>query len=117
MPKITIAALRKKYPHPRRSINPCYGDYCVGGALCQEAGIDRNFPDSEFIRDALLKVSPEINWHELSDDHREHIRDLLTETIGANDAGNFRLAWKLLGRALRWEKPKAGAAEQERGAE
>ncbi len=104
--KLSITALRKKYPHPVRGFGAYDGQYCVGGALCRAVGLDIDFPVEQKLKEAVLKANPRIDWYAISTkDHRwaySHIRGVLE----ANDVGNFDLAWSLLGELLCW-KPKA----------
>lgn len=102
---ISVTKLKKKYSHPIRAIEcRCQdNDYCVGGALCREVGIDKSFPDEIQIKDAFLKANRRIDWHALDDAQRDNIYRLIHEVINANDRGNFPKAWDSLGELLRYQ--------------
>ena len=100
--RIWITNLRRKYPHPVRAIAGGFGDYCVGGALCLEVGIDKYFPNEREMVNALLKANPNINWDTIPDRSRDELYNMIHGVIEANDGGNFELSWRLLGRLLHW---------------
>lgn len=103
--RISVTKLKRKYPHPVRGMVSRGCDYCVGGALCKETAIgDIDFPNQQQIRDAVLLANPKIgSWYELTDRQQEEIWVLVKGVIEANDAGNFDLSWKCLGRLLHWQ--------------
>ena len=113
MKRLSITSLKRKYPKLVRAANAKYDaanarydDYCVGGALCLEVGIERYFPGEMDIRAAVLKANPRISLDADSDvGVYLFLRDSIKGIIQANDAGNFKLAWKLLGKVLRWPRP------------
>jgi hypothetical protein len=98
MKQISVTRLKRKYPNPERGIVGC--NYCVGGALCREVGIDRDFPDADQLRDAILKANRKIDWYAISDMDREYLWSLIQGVILSNDTGDFDRAWKLLGQLL-----------------
>jgi hypothetical protein len=97
---VSVTKLKKKYPHPACASRAAYDDYCVGGALCHEVGMSYDFPNEQQLRDAILKANPKIDWYAISDSDSEHIRTLVSGVIEANDVGNFKLSWQLLGKLL-----------------
>jgi hypothetical protein len=100
--RIFVAELKRKYPHPVRAIGGRYCDYCVGGALCKEVGLDFDFPSETQLKDAVVKANPKIDWHAISDRDSDNIYALVKGVIKANDEGAFETSWRLLGKLLRW---------------
>ena len=106
--KVTLAAIRRKYPHPRAShkSNSLPESYCVGGALCKFVGIASRdsecFPSNESIREAWAKAM-KIDWYTLRDKDRNEVRGIIGMLIGSNDAGRFKAAWMRLGKLLSWK--------------
>ena len=100
MGRISVTKLKKKYRHPVRAIQSRGFDYCVGGALCHEVGMDHDFPNEQQLKDAILKANPDISWYELSDTQIDEIYYKVKGITAANDVGDFDLAWKLLGDLL-----------------
>jgi hypothetical protein len=99
--RVWVSSLRRKYRHPVRAIETRGCDYCVGGALCREVGMDHDFPNEQQLKDALLKANPKIDWYAISDSDKDYIYGIIHGVIEANDVGNFELSWRLLGRLLR----------------
>jgi len=103
-PKLSLKFLKEKYPRPLRAIDGCSIDdhYCVGGALCREAGMqDKSFPNDTEIMDALYRVNPHIERYELNDRDYVNLMGQIKSLTKANDAGDFDLAWHILGDLLK----------------
>ena len=104
--RISVTALRRKYPRPRKALEGTpgvKGEYCVGGALCQEIGMDStfNFPATSWVFEALKKANPRLSG--LPDKQYSEVYGKAIKLTHANDHGDFKTAWKILGELLRWK--------------
>jgi hypothetical protein len=112
--KISVTALKKKYPHPVRAFSSKFGFYCVGGALCRETKVGEiDFPNEQQLKEAVGRVNRIIgdHWYELSTKQQDEIYALIHGVIEMNDAGRFDISWTLLGKLLR---RKADATKEKR---
>ena len=101
--KITLAKLKKKYPHPvpaYRADGVCRKrGYCVGGALCRYVGVKSSFPSVYEMMDAIKISNPIIEACRC-------LEQKLSSIAADNDAGRFRMAWSEMGKLLRWKPGK-----------
>lgn len=97
--------IRAQFPHPVSASNPANTDnpsyYCVGGALVLYkrrmklgAGLHdyERFPDFTDVAAVIRDYQPSLSLATR--------RELASEIIASNDAGDFERAWRLLDRAL-----------------
>ena len=97
---ISVAKLRRKYPHPVRGLRGQFTGYCVAGALCTEVGMkDCEFPNQVQLRDAIFKVLP-LEWYELADAKADQVWSEIAKVIALNDIGEFDKAWQTLDKLL-----------------
>lgn len=122
MNRISATKLRAKFPQPIRAIQASgYRDdeYCVGGALCKEMGIDRhgcNFPTAEEVRRAICAANHSVDTNLLTDKDFYYLCAQSEAILELNDIGHFDAAWALLSKMLRW-KPKLQTIDQIVGGE
>lgn len=106
--KITLTALRKKYPHPRRACEATGADleddYCVGGSLCMELCLPlHHFPvGNELIKAIEMATNHEVDCSAMTDAEYDQFMMKLRAVTEFNDEGNFKMVWKALGQLLRW---------------
>lgn len=98
---MTLHEIQVLYPSPRRVTgeHPLTDPgYCVGGALClmlsapDTQTFAARFPSPSELGFALRHCNPQLTWRQG--------RNYANKIIDANDAEDFRKAWKILGRAL-----------------
>ena len=115
--KLTVTALRHKYPHPLRAKQASgyvETEYCVGGAFCKEMGVERhgcNFPTSEEVQQAAQKANPAIDRNLLTERDFSKFVSICDKVIAANDVGSFDVAWDAVRELLHW-KPKLMTIEE-----
>ena len=106
--KLTVAILKRKYPHPRRACESTGADleddYCVAGALCMEAEVGQHFPEDDQIVAALYNLTTgRVSCYTMSDKQHEQFHTKIGQMIAANDAGDFKMAWACLRVLLQWK--------------
>lgn len=93
---VTVEELRKKYPEPKSERWNAPGDYCVGGALCQEMALVITeascFPTRPQLARRLCEVNSALSSHQAA--------AIATRITRANTAGDFDGAWEWLARGL-----------------
>lgn len=95
-----VRELKKQYPNPQTVIDGTsdpkgYSErYCVAGALCLSRGAPTHFPSRATIAFTLREINKKLS-HDLA-------LSFAAAITGANDRGNFKLAWQELDRAIRW---------------
>jgi hypothetical protein len=113
---VTVAELRKKYPWPLRASQASgyvEDEYCVGGAICKEMGIERhgcNFPTAGEIRTAIERANPNLDHYLMTNVDSGSFDDSCEAIVKFNDCGTFEQAWKEMEKLLKW-KPKLRTIE------
>lgn len=106
--RLTIAELRKKYPHPKRNTDPSVGAidcYCVAGALCFEMDHEAKlFPDAYELKKAVQQATQlEVYPPAMPDKEYERFMSTCEKVIALNDIGKFEQAWRALEKLLTWK--------------
>ena len=95
MNKITMEAVKEKYPNPSTGILKGT-DYCVGGALARYLGEWANdklaYPVINYVGRLLMSANPMLTENDAI--------GYSVKIIDENDSGCFEDAWATLGRAL-----------------
>jgi hypothetical protein len=102
MRRISMTYLKKKYPNPISAARSDWTHtYCVGGALCMEMGLSKEFPNDFELKEAWLKATG-YDWYAMVDDQRDLVYSMVHAVIEHNDAQQYAAAWKVLGELLRY---------------
>lgn len=106
--RMTIEAIREKYPAPKRNTDPSVGAidcYCIAGALCVEVDPSAKlFPEPMELKVAIQKATNgEVYPPAMRDKEYERFCRTCERVVALNDIGKFEAAWRQLARLLNWK--------------